>query len=40
MKILLEQTNLMIAKADGGRTMVIIHKDTFKQKFDVFIQDN
>jgi len=39
-KILLERNNLIIAKADRGRTMVIIHKDTFKQKFDIFVQDN
>jgi len=30
----------MIAKADKGRTMVIIHKDTFKEKIDTFIQEN
>jgi len=30
----------MIAKADRGRTMVIIHKDILKQKFDIIIQEN
>ena len=30
-KILTEQNNLTIAKADKSRTMVIIHKDTLKQ---------
>jgi hypothetical protein len=30
----------MIAKVDRGRTMVIIHKDTLKQKCDIFIQEN
>ena len=39
-QIILEQNNLMIAKADRGRTMVIICKDTLVQKFDMFIQKN
>jgi hypothetical protein len=30
----------MIAKADRGRTMVIIHKDILKQKFYIIIQEN
>ena len=39
-KILLEQINLTIAKADKCGTVVIIHKDTLKQKTDTFIQEN
>jgi len=39
-KILLEQNNLMIAKGDRSSTMVIIHKNTLKRKFDIFIQEN
>lgn len=35
-QILLEQNNLMIAKAVKGRTMVIIHKDALKQKISTF----
>ena len=38
-KMLLEQ-NLMITKVDKGGTMVIIHKETLKQKIDTFIQEN
>ena len=30
----------MVAKADKGRTTVIIHRDTLKQKIDTFIQEN
>jgi len=30
----------MTAKADKGRTMVIIHKETLKQKIYTFIQEN
>jgi hypothetical protein len=37
---LLEQNNLMIAKADRGRTVVIIHKDIMKQKFVIIIPGN
>jgi hypothetical protein len=36
----LEENNLTVAKADKCRTMVIIHKDTIKQKIDNFIQEN
>jgi len=36
----LEQNNLMVAKADKGRTMVIIQRDTLKQKIDTFTQEN
>jgi hypothetical protein len=36
--ILLEQNNLTIAKADKGRTMVIIHEDALKQKISTFLQ--
>jgi len=36
----LEQNNLTVAKADKGRTMVIILRDTLKQKIDTFIQEN
>jgi len=38
--MLLEENNLMITKADKGRTMVIIHKVTLKQKIDTFIPEN
>jgi hypothetical protein len=34
---MLEQNNLMVAKANKGRTMVITHK-ALKQKIDSFIQ--
>jgi hypothetical protein len=30
----------MIAKTDKGRTMVITHKETLKQKIYIFIQEN
>jgi len=30
----------MVAKADKGRTMVIIQRDTLKQKIDTFTQEN
>ena len=30
----------MLSKADRGRTMVIIHEDTLKRKFGIFIQEN
>ena len=36
----MEQNNLTIAKADKGKTMVMIHKDTLKQKIDIFIEEN
>lgn len=36
----MEQNNLTVAKADKGRTMVIILRDTLKQKIDTFIQEN
>ena len=39
-QILLEQNNLMIAKADKGRTMVIIHEHALKQKISTFLQEN
>ena len=39
-KIILEQNNLRITKADKGRTMIIIHTDTLKQKIYSFIQEN
>jgi hypothetical protein len=39
-KTILEQNDLRIAKADKGRTMVIINKEALKQKTDNFIQDN
>ena len=39
-KTTLEQNNLKIAKADKGRTVVIIHKDILKQKVETFIHDN
>jgi len=41
-KTILEKknNNLRIPKADKGRTMVIIHTDTLKQKINSFIQEN
>jgi hypothetical protein len=39
-QLLLEQNNLTTAKADKGRTMVIIHKDVLKQKNSTFLQEN
>jgi DNA-binding transcriptional MerR regulator len=39
-KTLLEQSNLTTEKADKCRTMVIVHKDTPKQKIDTLIQEN
>ena len=36
----LQWNNLTIAKADKGKTMVIIDKNTLKQKIDTFIQEN
>jgi hypothetical protein len=36
----LEWNNLTAAKADKGRTMVIIHRKALKQKIDNFIQEN
>ena len=38
--MLLEENNLMIAKADKRRTMVIKHKVIFKQKIDTIIPEN
>jgi hypothetical protein len=38
--MLLKENNLMIAKADKSRTMVIIHKVTMKQKINTFIPKN
>jgi hypothetical protein len=35
-KAILIQNDLTIPKADKGRTMVIIHKETQKQKIDNF----
>ena len=37
---ILEQKNLVIAKADKGKTMVIRDKNTHKHKIDNFIQEN
>ena len=39
-KTLLEQNNLMIAKTDECRTMVIIREDTLKQKIVTLVHDN
>jgi Zn-finger domain-containing protein len=39
-KTTLEQNDVMVAKADKARTIVIIHKETLKQKIDNFIQEN
>jgi hypothetical protein len=36
----LEQNDVTRAKADKGRTMVMIHKDTLKQKMETFIEEN
>ena len=40
LKTLLEENNLTISKADKGRAIVIIHKDTLKPKIDTFIQES
>jgi hypothetical protein len=40
MKYILHRNNLTIAKVDKGKTMVIIDKNTLKQKFDTFRQEN
>ena len=37
---MLEQNNLTVAKADKGRTMVIIDKNALKHKVNTFIQEN
>jgi hypothetical protein len=39
-KAILIQNDLTIAKADTGRTMVIIRKETLKQNIDNFIREN
>lgn len=36
----MEQNNLTVAKADKGRTMVRMHRDTLKQNIDTFMQEN
>ena len=38
-KNILQRNNLTIAKADKGKTMVIIDKNTVKQKIDTFIHE-
>jgi hypothetical protein len=37
---MLQQNNLTIARKDKSNTMVIINKNTLKQKIDNFIQEN
>jgi hypothetical protein len=37
---MLEQNDQTVAKADKGRTIVIIDKNTLKHKVDTFIQEN
>jgi hypothetical protein len=39
-KNILQQNSLTAAKADKSKTMVIINKNTLKQKMDTFIQEN
>jgi hypothetical protein len=37
---MIQRNNLTITKADNSKTMVIINKDTLKQKFNTFIQES
>ena len=37
---ILRQNNLTITKADKSKTIVVINKNTLKQKVDNFIQEN
>jgi hypothetical protein len=39
-RIILERNNLTVAKADKGKTIVIINRDLLLQKFDSFIQNS
>jgi hypothetical protein len=39
-KLTLERNNLTIVKADKGRTMVTIHKDTLVHNRETFINEN
>jgi len=39
-KNILQQNKLTFARADKSKTMVIINKNTLKQKIDNFIQEN
>jgi hypothetical protein len=39
-RTILGRNNLTVAKADKGKTMVIINRDVLRQTFDNFIQNN